>query len=169
LALVLAAGSAGLLVGCSSAAARPASSRAPVPTRSAPTVLSVVVRPVRLEFVTAAGASSQLPTRPLSAGDRVVGRDDILQLGAVVGHDLESCTVGFELQVLCDDMLSLDHRGDLHATWTFQWPATGTSGPPSFDGVIDGGTEAFRNAAGDFHAVALSPGQDLRMTATLTP
>ena len=98
----------------------------------------------------------------------MVGRDDLLQSGVVVGHDFESCTVGFELHVLCDDMLSLHNRGDLHATWTFQWPATGNSGPPSFDGVIDGGTATLRNSAGDFHAVALSPGRDLQVTATLT-
>ena len=169
LALVLAAGGgAGLLAGCSSAAARPATASARAPAPRAPSVLRVVVRPARLEFVTASGATSPFPTGPLSAGDRVVGRDDILQSGVVVGHDLESCTVGFELHVLCEDMLSLDNKGDLHATWAFQWPAMGNSGPSSFDGVIDGGTAAFRNAVGEFHAVALLPGRDLQITATLT-
>jgi hypothetical protein len=102
-----------------------------------PTLLSLVVHPTQIEFVSAAGVTSQFPTGPLSTGDRVVGQDNLLQGGRVVGADLEVCTVAFDLHVLCEDMLSFQGRGDLHAIWTFQWPASGTFGPPAFDGADD--------------------------------
>jgi hypothetical protein len=86
----------------------------------------------------------------------------------VVGRDFEVCTVSFGQHVVCDDVLSFDDRGDLHATWAFQWPSTGTSGPSAFDGVIDGGTSLFHNATRDFHAAAVWPGRDLQITATFT-
>jgi hypothetical protein len=159
----------GLLIGgCSSAPTQTSAPRGHIGGSSAPTTLTVVVHPVQVEFVTASGASSAIPTGPLAAGDRVVGTDEVLESGAVGGHDFEVCTVTFGLHVLCDDMLSLGTRGDLHATWAFEWPSTGTAGPSSFDGVIDGGTSAFHNAAGVFHAVALPPGRDVGITATFT-
>jgi hypothetical protein len=52
--------------------------------------------------------------------------------------------------VLCEDIVSFDGRGDLQASWTVQWPATGSSGPSSFDGVVDGGTLQFQSAHGSF-------------------
>jgi len=39
-----------------------------------------------------------------------------------------------------------------------RWPATGSSGPSSFDGVVDGGTLRFQSVHGSFHAAALSNG-----------
>jgi len=60
--------------------------------------------------------------------------------------------------VLCADIVSFDGPGDLQASWTVQWPATGSSGPSSFDGVVDGGTLQFQSAHGSFHAAVMSNG-----------
>jgi hypothetical protein len=54
----------------------------------------------------------------------------------------------------------------VQASWSFRWPATGSAGPASFDGIIDGGTAAFAAAHGTFHAHTL-PSGDLQITATL--
>jgi hypothetical protein len=75
--------------------------------------------------------------------------------------------MSFALHVLCDGMISFTGRGDLHATWTIQWLASGAVGPSSFDGVIEGGTASYRNAAGDFHAIAL-PNRDVQLSADIT-
>jgi hypothetical protein len=135
---------------------------------SAPTRLTVVVHPTDLEFVTHAGTSPNFPTTPLAVGDRVIGRDSIMQTGARVGTDYELCTISLDLHALCEDTLAIDGKGDLHASWVLQWPRSGATGPKSFDGIIDGGSAAYRNATGDFHAVALA-GHDLQITATLKP
>ena len=68
--------------------------------------------------------------------------------------------------MLCQDIVILDGRGNVQASWSFRWPATGTGGPASFDGIIDGGTGAFADAHGTFHAQALPHG-DLQITATI--
>ena len=148
------------LAGCGAAAA--SSGRTPGPAQ-----LSIVVHQTQLEFLTSAGASSQMPKGPLVVGDRVFGRDDLLQAGSLVGQDYEVCTVTFDRHVACDDMLLMANQGDLHVTWAFQWPASGRSGPRAFDGVVDGGSAAYRNARGDFHAVTLANG-DLQLTAVIT-
>jgi hypothetical protein len=131
------------------------------------TEVSIVAHPINLEFLTSTGASSPFPTGPLAPGDRVLGRDDILQAASLVGSDEEVCTVTFDRQVLCDDVVSFTGKGDLHVTWAYQWPASGTTGPQSFDGVVDGGTSAYAGAQGDFQATALT-GRDLHITATIT-
>jgi hypothetical protein len=41
---------------------------------------------------------------------------------------------------------------------SIRWPATGSSGPSSFDGVVDGGTLQFQSAHGSFHAAVMSNG-----------
>jgi hypothetical protein len=66
--------------------------------------------------------------------------------------------------VLCQDIIILTGQGDLQASWTLQWLATGPQGPPSFDGVIDGGTAHFAAAHGTFHAATLPDG-DTQITA----
>jgi len=96
-------------------------------------------------------------------GDRVIGQDRLRQAGVPAGHDNEVCTVAFARDVLCQDIIIFAGRGDVQASWSFRWPATGP-GPASFDGIIDGGTAAFRNAHGTFHAYRL-PNGDLRVTA----
>ena len=100
-------------------------------------------------------------------GDRIIGQDRILQDGRPAGHDNEACTVSFgRRDVLCQDIIILTGQGDLQVSWTFQWPATGTRGPASFDGVIDGGTGRFAAAHGTFHAATL-PDSDMQITAMI--
>jgi hypothetical protein len=99
-------------------------------------------------------------------GDRIIGQDRILQHGRPAGHDNEVCTVSFGRDVLCQDIIVLTGQGDLQASWTLQWPATGTQGPASFDGVIDGGTAHFAAAHGTFHAATLPDG-DMQVTAVI--
>ncbi|HKA03217.1 MAG TPA: hypothetical protein VKD67_02780 [Acidimicrobiales bacterium] len=134
---------------------------------AAPAELSFVIHPTALAFITPTGESSSVPAGPLAPGSRVLGSDDLLIGGVVAGHDNEVCTVSFELNVLCDDMLSFSGTGDVHATWTFQWPTDGSAGPATFDGVVAGGTGAYRGAVGAFHAVAL-PNRDVQITGSFS-
>ena len=119
-----------------------------------------------IQFFTASGPITGFPTTPLVPGDRIIGQDRILQHGRPAGHDNEACTVSFGRDVLCQDFIILTGQGDLQASWTFQWPATGTRGPASFDGVIDGGTAHFAAAHGTFHAATLPDG-DMQLTAEI--
>ena len=119
-----------------------------------------------IQFFTASGPITGFPTSPLVPGDRIIGQDRILQHGRPAGHDNEACTVSFGRDVLCQDFIILTGQGDLQASWTFQWPATGTRGPASFDGVIDGGTAHFAAAHGTFHAATLPDG-DMQLTAEI--
>ena len=137
------------------------------PGAQAETDLSFVTHQANIEFVTGTGATP-FPTGPLAPGDRIIGRDDILRGRSVIGNDYEACTVTFGLHVLCEDMVSLTGRGDLHVTWTFQWPsAPGSTGPTAWDGVVDGGTGSFSEAHGSFHAAALASG-DISITADIS-
>ena len=99
-------------------------------------------------------------------GDRIIGQDRILQNGRPAGHDNEACTVSFGRDVLCQDIIILTGQGDLQASWTFRWPAAGSRGPGSFNGVIDGGTAHFAAAHGTFHAATLRDG-DMQLTAVI--
>ena len=125
--------------------------------------ISVVIHHTNLLFVTASGTSSHDLPGPLTPGDRVLGRDDIQQHGSDVGSDYEVCTVGFGLNVLCDDMINITNVGQLHVTWAFQWPASGATGPTSWSGVVDGGTDGYQNAIGTFQAQA-RPSGDVNIT-----
>jgi hypothetical protein len=119
-----------------------------------------------IRFFTASGPITGFPTSPLVPGDRIIGQDRILQHGRPAGHDNEACTVSFGRDVLCQDFIILTGQGDLQASWTFQWPPSGTRGPASFDGVIDGGTAHFAAAHGTFHAATLPDG-DMQLTAEI--
>jgi len=117
-----------------------------------------------IQFFTAAGPITGFPTAPLVPGDRIIGQDSISQHGRPAGHDNEACTVSFNRDVLCQDIVILTGQGDLQASWTLQWPASGT--PASFDGIIDGGTGHFATAHGTFHAATL-PDHDMQITAEI--
>ena len=119
-----------------------------------------------LQLFTSTGPITGFPTGPLAPGNRVIGQDRLLQGGVPVGHGDEVCTVGFARDVLCQDIAVFDGRGDVQVSWSFRWPATGTRGPASFDGIIDGGTGAFADAHGTFHARTLPDG-DLQITANI--
>ncbi len=144
------------LTGCGTTIAAGAGSN----TAHATKTISVVGHRADTVFITAAGSSSQFPTGPLSPGDRIIGREDLRQHGSMIGTDFEVCTVHVGLRVLCDDMVEITNVGELHVAWMFQWPSSGTAGPSAWDGVVDGGTENYANAIGDFHAQALPSGDD---------
>jgi hypothetical protein len=132
----------------------------------APGQLTFTSQLTAIQFLTASGPITGFPTTPLVAGDRIIGQDRILQHGKPSGHDNEICTVSFGRDVLCQDIIILTGQGDLQASWTIQWPATGTRGPASFDGVIDGGIAHFAAAHGTFHAATLPDG-DMQITAEI--
>jgi hypothetical protein len=140
--------------GCASKAAADSTS-----THNAHTISALIHR-TNLVFVTTSGPPSPYPTGALTPGDRVLGRDDILQQGSRIGSDYEVCTVNFDLHVLCDDMVEITSMGQVHLTWMFQWPSSGTTGPSAWQGVVDGGTGAYATATGDFQAQALPGGDD---------
>lgn len=135
-------------------------------TPHVPGQLTLVSQLTAIQFFTASGPITGFPTKPLMPGDRIIGQDRIVQNGRTAGHDNEACTVSFGRDVLCQDIVVLAGQGDLQTSWTFQWPATGTQGPASFDGVIDGGTGHFAAAHGTFHAATLSSG-DMQITAVI--
>ena len=137
-------------------------------TPHAPGQLTFDSQLTAIQFFTASGPITGFPTRPLVPGDRIIGQDRILQNGRAVGHDNEACTVSFGRDVLCQDIIILPGQGDLQASWTVQWPASGTRGPASFDGVIDGGTGRFAAVHGTFHAATLPDG-DMQITAEIGP
>jgi len=135
-------------------------------TPHAPGQLTFASQLTAIRFFTASGPVTGFPTRPLVPGDRIIGQDRVLQYGRPAGRDNEACTISFGRDVLCQDIVVLDGQGDLQTSWTFQWPAAGTRGPASFDGVIDGGTARFAAAHGTFHAATLPDG-DLQITAVI--
>jgi len=156
----VAAGALAALAVAGCAAATAAAQASP----NAPGQLTLTSQLTAIRFFTASGPITGFPTRPLVPGDRIIGQDRILRDGRAAGHDNETCTVSFGRDVLCQDIIILTGQGDLQASWTVQWPATGTQGPASFDGVIDGGTGRFATAHGTFHAATL-PGGDTQITA----
>jgi hypothetical protein len=124
--------------------------------------ITLVVHGTDHEFIAASGASTPYPTGPLAPGDRVVGRDqDFSQTGSPIGTDYEVCTASFDLHVLCNDTIDEPNVGQLHVTWMFQWPTSGTTGPSAWSGAVEGGTGAFKDAIGDYQAQAQSNGDDL--------
>jgi hypothetical protein len=135
-------------------------------TPHAPRQLAFASQLTAIRFYTPSGPITGFPTRPLAPGDRIIGQDRILQNGRYAGHDNEACTVSFDRDVLCQDIVILTGQGDLQVSWTLQWPATGTRGPASFDGVVDGGTAHFAAAHGTFHAATLPDG-DMQVTAVI--
>jgi hypothetical protein len=119
-----------------------------------------------LQFFSSTGPITGFPTSPLAPGDRIIGQDRVLEDGVLAGYDDEVCTVGFTRDVLCQDIVILAGRGDVQVSWSFRWPATGSTGPASFDGIIDGGTGTLAHASGTFHARTLPDG-DLQIIATI--
>ena len=150
---------AALLAGGATAATAQAS--APAPGH-----LTLDIQGTALRFFSNTGPITGWPTKPLVPGDRIISQDRILQSGVVVGHDDEVCTVAFTRDAVCQNMFILSGQGDVHSSYDIRWPASGRSGPPSFDGVIDGGTGRFRAAHGWFHCQTLPNGQ-AQITATI--
>jgi len=151
---------AAVAVAGGSAAAAAAQAAPPAPRQQ-----TFVSQLTAIQFFTASGPVSGFPTTPLAPGDRIIGQDRILQNGRPAGHDNEVCAVSFGRDVLCQDIVILTGQGGLQVSWTFQWPASGTRGPASFDGVIDGGTGRFAAAHGTYAATL--PGGDMQITAEI--
>jgi hypothetical protein len=158
----VAAGALAALAVAGCAAATAAAQVAP----HAPGQLTFTSQLTAIRFFSNSGPITGFPTTPLVPGDRIIGQDRIQQDGRPTGHDNEACTVSFGRDVLCQDIIILDGQGDLQASWTVQWPAAGTRGPASFDGVIDGGTGRFAAAHGTFHAATLPDG-NMQITAEI--
>lgn len=149
------------VAGCAAGTAAAAQASPPAPGQ-----LTLTSQLTAIGFFTASGPITGFPASPLVPGDRIIGQDRILQHGRPAGHDNEACTVAFGRDVLCQDIIILPGQGDLQASWTVQWPATGNRGPASFDGVLDGGTGHFAAAHGTFHAATLPDG-DMQITAAI--
>jgi hypothetical protein len=136
------------------------------PTTASP-AFTFVTHHTNLTFITAAAGAVLFPTGALSPGDLMVVSDDLLQCGGTIGYDNGLYTMTYAANVLCDFAVTLTNQGEVHVSYTFQWPPSANSaGPSAFDGVIDGGTLAFQDAHGSFHAVALLNGQ-YQFTATI--
>jgi hypothetical protein len=119
--------------------------------------LNLVVQSDGHEYLTAAGSSSAFPGR-LQTGDRILGRDKLLQGGQTVGYDNELCTVTFDNNDLCQTILVLPGKGQIEATWLWVDRNASLSGPSHFTGTIDGGTGTFARAKGQFSASVLPNG-----------
>jgi hypothetical protein len=159
--VVLGALAAAAAVAGGAATAAAAQAGAPAPGQ-----LTFDLQPTAVRFFSNYGPIKGFPTKPLVPGDRVIGQDRVLQGGRPAGHDNEVCTVAFARDVLCQDIIIVTGQGDVQASWSFRWPGSGTHGPASFDGIIDGGTGRFRAAHGWFHASSLPDG-DLQISATI--
>jgi hypothetical protein len=161
-AVALAGGATGVAAAQASAptvSATAAQAAAPIPRH-----LTIVLQRTAIAFFSTTGPITGWPTTPLVPGDRVIGQDRILQEGRPVGRDNEACTIAFTRDVLCQDIAVLPGRGDLQTSWTFRWPRSGTQGPPSYHGVIDGGTGIFAAADGTFRAQNQPNGECLTLT-----
>jgi hypothetical protein len=123
-----------------------------------PSTITFVVRNDGIEYLTSVGSTSVFPGR-LQTGDRILSRDILLQRGRSVGYGDELCTVTFGSNELCQEALVWPGKGQLEASWLWNWPHP-------FSGVIDGGTGTFAHARGDFSATLLPNGEP-RITATL--
>lgn len=118
------------------------------------------------EYLTATGSSTVFPGR-LQTGDRILGRDTLLQGRRAVGYDSELCTVTFDDNALCQVTLVLPGKGQIEATWLYLDRNALQYGPSHFTGLIDGGTGTFADAKGEFSA-SLLPNGTLKIAATLT-
>ena len=161
-AVALAVGAAG--VAAAQASAPTVNTAAAQASAPGPRHLTIVLQRTAIAFFSNTGPIKGWPTAPLVPGDRVIGQDRILHDGRPVGRDNEACTITFTRDVLCQDIAVLPGRGDLQTSWTFRWPRSGTQGPPSYNGVIDGGTGTFAATDGTFHAQNQPNGERLTLT-----
>ena len=108
------------------------------------------------------------PTAVPSIGDRIIMRETLSENGAPVGFDNIICTETFNYDGLCDVVLAISGKGDIHATALVRdvfYP--NGNGPSVFDATIDGGTFAYANATGYSHLSDL-PNGDTQQTFLLS-
>ena len=127
--------------------------------------LTLRVRPTEHAFVTQSGTTSTFPGH-LSPGDRALSRDELLSGATVVGYDNELCTATLEDNDFCEVTLVLPGKGQIQASWLWIGRNGSLYGPPSFSGVIVGGTGAYSSAHGQFDAEVL-PNGELQLSAAL--
>ena len=127
--------------------------------------LTLRVQPTEHAFVTQSGTTSTFPGY-LSPGDRALSRDALLSGSTVVGYDNELCTAVLDSNDYCEATLVLAGKGQLQASWLWIGRNGSLNGPPSFAGVIVGGTGAYASAHGQFDANVLPNGQ-LQLSAAL--
>jgi hypothetical protein len=127
--------------------------------------LSLVLRPNGNYYVTQAGASTTFPGH-LGPGDRILGRDTLMSGQRAVGYDNEICTATFDANDYCTTTLVLGGKGELEVSWLWIGRNTSAEGPPTFSGVVSGGTGSYKDAHGQFEATVLPTGE-LQVIATL--
>jgi hypothetical protein len=126
----------------------------------AATEFTVLGHTTNVEFVTAAGGSA-VPKGPLAPGDRIVLRQDLSRNGILAGYSNIVCTVTFNDNALCDGILAITNKGDIHVTGLLRGAVSHEGVPKVFDSVVNGGTFAYRNAHGDVHTVVLPNGDQM--------
>ena len=127
--------------------------------------LTLRIQPTENEFVTQTGTTSSFPGH-LSPGDRALSRDALISGSTVVGYDNELCTATLDNNDYCEVTLVLSGKGQIQASWLWIGRNGSLYGPPSFSGVIVGGTGAYSSAHGQFDAEVLPNGQ-LQLSAAL--
>jgi len=90
----------------------------------------------------------------------------LLSGSTVVGYDNELCTAVVDNNDYCEVTLVLSGKGQIQVSWLWIGRNGSLYGPPSFSGVIDGGTGAYSSAHGQFDAEVLANGQ-LQLSAAL--
>jgi hypothetical protein len=127
--------------------------------------LTLRLQPTEHAFVTQSGTTSTFPGY-LGPGARALSRDALLSGSTVVGYDNELCTAVLDSNDYCEVTLVLSGKGQIQASWLWIGRNGSLYGPPSFSGVIVGGTGAYASAHGQFDANVLPNGQ-LQLSATL--
>jgi hypothetical protein len=127
--------------------------------------LVVVEHQTNIEFVIDGKASVTPPQAPPGPGSSIILRNNLLQGSTVIGYDNVICTVTFNNNVLCDAVLAINGKGDIHGTALIRGNPDGSSASV-FDATIDGGTFAYRNARGDVHIITL-PNGDTQLNINL--
>ena len=80
------------------------------------------------------------------------GADAVVHLANIPAPGLSTPAVTFNDNILCSAVFAFTNRGDISGTALVRGGA-GQNFPTVFDGVVTGGTFAFRNVHGDAHAV----------------
>jgi hypothetical protein len=112
----------------------------------------------RMAFVSDTGkVSFHYPGGALVTGDRIFVTGEDFIGGKVAGFDNEACTVTFNGNDLCHDVVVLTGRGDIGLTYLLIDRNHSAAGPRRWSGIIDG-TGEFQNVHGSFQAIVLENG-----------
>jgi hypothetical protein len=137
----------------------------PTLSAGAATQMAYDVHSTGVEYATSAGTSTTYPGR-LELGDRIFGRDALLERNRTIGYDNGICTVTFDTNVQCEYVEVFAGKGEFSVTWLWIHRTQSAYGPPHFSGIITGGNGAYTGAHGEFHATVLANG-DLRVNGQI--